>query len=305
MRGSPSLLALILGCHRAIVLGAAQSDDKGGWNEKVNDEGKVVQEMKIEAPSMTEEDQYGYNMPDRYRCDSCKAVVFHLSADLQKKHPKSRRMKQWEYTELFDQTCTHTTFEGYGIKLINGENALSGPGLKQDDTLAPGMGAIQMGGETWGKRLAEICRKIIYEYVGEEELYDKYREAGGIDDSFCSKELRECVIGAKLPPKKPEAEEKAVKKPKAKKEKSAKTKTKTTTAAPPPPASSSGPSPVPPSSTASVGERVDVQSFLRSLAVQHGQTEFDYLVARTPKEWEKLVVSMAGRIFSGGEKAEL
>lgn len=37
------------------------------------------QTLKIEAPSMTEEDQYGYNMPDRYKCDACRAVVFHLN----------------------------------------------------------------------------------------------------------------------------------------------------------------------------------------------------------------------------------
>jgi hypothetical protein len=25
------------------------------------------------------QDQYGYNMPDRYKCDSCRAVVHHLN----------------------------------------------------------------------------------------------------------------------------------------------------------------------------------------------------------------------------------
>jgi hypothetical protein len=42
--------------------------------------------------------------------------------------------------------------------------------------LAPGSGAIQMGGETWSKRLSEACRTIVYESVGEDELYDKYRD---------------------------------------------------------------------------------------------------------------------------------
>merc|ERR550525_1542826 len=82
-------------------------------------------------------------------------------------------MKQWEYTELFDDTCKGA-FEGYGIKLINGENTLSGPGLRQDDQLAPGSGAIQMGGESWSKRLGEICRKIVYEKVGEEDIYERF-----------------------------------------------------------------------------------------------------------------------------------
>merc|ERR1719203_2478601 len=107
-------------------------DAKGGWREKTNSEGKVVQELKIEAPSFTEEDQYGYIMPERYRCDSCRAVMFHLEAGLKKKHPKSRRMKQWEYTELFDDVC-RDSFSGYGVKLLNGENTLSGPGLKHNE----------------------------------------------------------------------------------------------------------------------------------------------------------------------------
>lgn len=80
-------------------------DDKGGWEESVNEEGKKVQTLKIEAPSMTEEDQYGYNMPDRYKCDSCRAIVHHLQEALNKQQPKSRRLKSWEYTDLFEETC--------------------------------------------------------------------------------------------------------------------------------------------------------------------------------------------------------
>merc|ERR1712039_483556 len=122
--------------------------------------GKVVQELKIEAPSFTEEDQYGYIMPERYRCDSCRAVMFHLEEGLKKTHPKSRRLKQWEYTDAFDDICKGG-FDGYGVKLINGENTLSGPGLKKNEAdIAPGSGAIQMGGESWSKRLGEICAKM-------------------------------------------------------------------------------------------------------------------------------------------------
>merc|ERR1719221_1161728 len=116
---------LILALGPVQVIG---KDLGGGWEEKTNEEGKVVQQMKIEAPAFTEEDQYGYVMPDKYRCNSCKAVMFHLDADLRKKHPKSRRMKQWEYTDVMDDTC-RGAFEGYGIRLVDGENTLSGPGL--------------------------------------------------------------------------------------------------------------------------------------------------------------------------------
>merc|ERR1719408_952770 len=177
------LFAVVL-CHtEAKPKGKAASDpNAGGWKEKTNEEGKVVQELKIEAPAMTEEDQYGYKMPDRYKCDSCRAIMFHLDQALKKAHPKSRRMKQWEYTDAFDEAC-RSSFEGYGIKLLNGENTLSGPGLTHAESLSPGSGAIQMGGETWTKRLSEECRSIIYERVGEDELYDKYRDDGGLTES--------------------------------------------------------------------------------------------------------------------------
>eukprot|EP00971_Amphidinium_carterae_P233819 4639648-Amphidinium_carterae.1 len=49
-------------------------DVGAGWEEKKKD-GKVVQELKIEAPAVTEEDQYGYVMPERYRCDACKVSM--------------------------------------------------------------------------------------------------------------------------------------------------------------------------------------------------------------------------------------
>merc|ERR1712178_319542 len=103
----------------------------------------------------------GYNMPDQYRCDSCKAVIFHLNQALQKAQPKNRRLQEWEYQDVFDDTCTPKSFEGYGIKLINGVNTLSGIGLKHNDRLEPGQAAIQMSSDTWSNRLAEICRTLV------------------------------------------------------------------------------------------------------------------------------------------------
>ena len=34
--------------------------------------------MSIQAPQMDEEDQLGPNMPKKYMCNACKAVVWHL-----------------------------------------------------------------------------------------------------------------------------------------------------------------------------------------------------------------------------------
>jgi len=268
--------------------------DTGGWQEKTKEDGKVVQELKIEAPTMTEEDQYGYVMPDRYRCDSCRAVMYHLNEALKKVHPKSRRMKQWEYTDAFDDAC-RDSFEGYGIKLVNGENALSGPGLKQVEDIAPGQGAIQMSSDTWKKRLGEICRKVVYERIGEEELYEKFREEGSISDDVCTTELRDCVLGPKLPPK-TSVDEVREKPDKKKVDRSKTEKKKPKKAADPVPVPT--PAPVRVGALAAVEGRTDVQTFLRSLAVRHGLTSDEYVGNRTEREWEKLIMAMAGRIFN-------
>merc|ERR1719311_1700865 len=118
----------------------------GEWESGVNENGQKVQSLKIQAPTMTEEDQYGYTMPEQYRCDSCKVVVYHLEEALKAKELKSRRLSEWEVQELFDETCS-TAFKGYGISHVNGESKLSGPSIKRDNVEA-GAGTIQMGGET-------------------------------------------------------------------------------------------------------------------------------------------------------------
>merc|ERR1712080_727887 len=110
-------------------------------------------------------------------------------------------------------------FTGYGVALVDGQNVLSGPALKRDN-LQPGMGAIQMGGETWEKRLGEICRKFVYAKIGEDELYDHFRAKGEVSSDLCFSETRDCQVGPKAPHKTENA--KAAKAKKEKKEKQSK-----------------------------------------------------------------------------------
>merc|ERR1712046_131213 len=267
--------------------------------------GRMVQQMKIEAPAMTEEDQYGYNMPDKYRCDSCKAVVFHLNAALQKRQPKSRRLHEWEYNEVFEETC-QDAFEGYGIKLVNGENALSGPGLKQPDNLAPGGAMIQMGGEGWKKRLSEICRKLIYDKAGEDELYDTFKSKGEIPESMCWKEMGQCSVGPKAPKSKKEATEKKPEKktpeksgsrnnPKKAEEKDiSKEQMKIQVNAD----ATVKPVAEPDNNQSIAGDRMNLEAFMRSMAMHDALGTDDFSRSRSRQEWEKVIVAMAGKIYS-------
>merc|ERR1712187_809615 len=178
-------MAISCGLFVVLALGTVAAQ------QQVQEKGKMVQQMKIEAPAMTEEDQYGYNMPDQYKCDACKAVMYHLNGALEARQPKSRRLQEWEFQDLFDETCANG-FQGYGVKLIDGKNVLSGPGLKHEEKLQPGMGAIQMGGEKWEKRMGEICRKLVYETIGEDELYEHFRTTGVLAESLCHESTRSC-----------------------------------------------------------------------------------------------------------------
>jgi hypothetical protein len=240
-----------------------QAAPASNWENGVNEKGQPVQSLKIQAPSMTEEDQYGYTMPAQYRCDSCKAVVYHLEAALKQKELKTRRLKEWELEELFDETCK-TGFAGYGISHVNGESVLSGPALRRDN-LEPGMGAIQMGGETWEKRLGEVCRKFVYDKIGEDELYEHFRKYGAVSEDLCFQKTRDCkrVQLGPEPPSKVSAMPST--------EKKIKKSTK---------------------SSSNVG----LNDFMAKLATKHGFAESEYTRKRSFREWEELLLEAAGRI---------
>jgi hypothetical protein len=265
----------------------------GKMEVKRNEEGRLVQQMQIEAPNLSEEDQYGYVMPDVYRCDSCKAVVFHLNQALEKRQMKNRRMHGWEYVELFEETC-NSAFEGYGVKLINGKNTLSGPGLKQPDSPAPGGAFIQMGGQGWTNRLSEMCRTIVYDKVGEEDLYERFHSEGKIPESICHQETRQCSsVTSKSATRKSSKKKKvqtrasgAIAKSKDKSSVDVKYDGATSLATG---ANKTGQEKV---------DAIDAKSFLESVALEDGLDVHTYSSKRSRQEWEKLLVSMAGKIFS-------
>jgi len=303
--------------------------------DPVKDGGKVVQEMKIEAPMMTEEDQHGYNMPRQYLCDACRAVVAHVNRTLVHRQPPSRRLKQWEYTEIFDEVCAND-FEGYGIKLVGGVNVLSGPMLKEkeEEQLKAGGAQIHMGGDNWKKRMGEICRKVVYDKVGEEELYELFRKNGELTEDVCFSVTRDCHLW-------PDAAKKKKKEAAAAGSSAAssagKKKAAAAAAAPAEKSSSEGKKNTflsekeddvdaskkvkakaaaadaleklrtkksKKAEKSSDAAPVDITYFLAELAVQHGLPPKEYTKNRSPKEWERTIVALAGKIFGNTAKAK-
>merc|ERR1711924_352417 len=93
--------------------------------------------------------------------------------------------------------CKHS-FKDYGIKFEDGKNVLSGPALTQAHTGAgppPGMGVIQMGSESWERRLGKICRQLVFDEIGEGFLYEQFRD-GKLTDELCRPAARACQTPA-------------------------------------------------------------------------------------------------------------
>jgi len=267
-------------------LGPLFAQASGPTETRVNEKGQKVQSMKIEAPAMTEEDHYGPNMPEPYRCDSCKAVLYHLEETLRSRQPKSRRLHEWEYVEIFDETCKHG-FKGYGVKKVGDHNVLSGPGLKHEDSLEPGMGAIQMGGDKWEQRMAEICRKIVYEKIGEEELYEQFRKEGTLSPSLCLTTTRDCQV-QKAKPKTDVKSKRKKAVPNGKKiEKTSKHDVKERVEA-----EDDRQQP------AVESTMLDAYAFLKEYASDQNLPMDTFTKKRSRKEWEKLMLQMAGQLYA-------
>jgi hypothetical protein len=212
----------------AITAVLAQDDDddevdSAGWKKTTNEKGQRVQQMQVMAPSLSEQDQKDARLPEQYRCDACMAVSFQISEKFAKS--KKKTMKSWDVMEVLDDTCKEQAFPGYGVKLVDGENALSGPGIERDESLQPGGASIQMGGESWSRRLASECKEIVYDLVGEDEVYQMYKgkdfgkklckEAGYCSDKASEGKKKEKKKEKKAD-KKPEKTEKKAEKKEAK-----------------------------------------------------------------------------------------
>merc|ERR1712025_1389586 len=71
---------------------------------------------------------------------------------------------------------------------------------------------IQMGGQGWSNRLSEMCRTIVYDKVGEDELYERFYSDHKIDESMCSMEIGQCSgAGSQSQKVKPEKKKSKVK----------------------------------------------------------------------------------------------
>jgi hypothetical protein len=144
------------------------------------------------------------------------------------------------------------------------------------------MGAIQMGGETWEKRLGEICRKFVYDKVGEDELYEHFRKHREISDDLCFQKTRDCkrVQHGPEPLLKNDVKEESHLDKKENSQKKRKPVSKD-------------------------AAEIEIGSFMAKLAVKHGVSKADYAKKRTAQEWEKLLLEVADRVRASSDVVEV
>lgn len=263
-------------------------------------EGVSAESMTISSPSQTEEDLHGYNMPKQYRCDSCKAIVYHTNEELQRRASGRRTLKEWEYEDIFDEVCKSPAYQEYGVEDIDGQTVLSGPGLpfnKKDMSKVQGLGSVKMKGGKWRRRLEEFCKTMINDVVGASNLYQMYHEDGKLfDDEICYRDTRDCEteetkrVLAEMDAKK--ANE-AAKRSKSTKEKKGKNAEKAL------PKVNSGLNKAHEAQTQAAGQngQLGIEVFLQRLASKHGLAADQYTKARTQQAWQKMVMDVAGRVL--------
>lgn len=266
--------------------------------------------LTVSSPTQTDEDLRGHNMPEQYHCDSCKAVIFHLNADLKRKVPGRRTLKEWEYTDIFDEVCKSDDFREYGLEDFSGVNVLTGPGLPQNKKPpVNGLGSVKMKGGKWKPRLEEFCTNMINEVVGAKTLYQYYHEDGQLfADEICYRDTRDCETPetrqalAEMDEKSGMKRVKQVKKAKKQKEKMPKMPAKLKEMK-----LNSGINKAYKAQQAAATEKkqaqedsldIDVEAFLQRLAKKHGAAEDAYTASRTKEAWQKTFLEVAGKLFA-------
>ncbi|GFU26981.1 marginal zone B- and B1-cell-specific protein [Nephila pilipes] len=125
--------------------------------------------ISLPIPQLSDEETESNHMPHHLKCDACLAVAYQIEKAFSKEKKKKTTLKEYDVLEIVENICTKG-FENYGLKLVEGVNRLSGPGLETERV----MGMTQMGGR-WPTRLQEMCHYYMGE-AGELEMYNAFLE---------------------------------------------------------------------------------------------------------------------------------
>merc|ERR1711953_593019 len=136
----------------------------------------------------------------------------------------------------------------------------------------------------------EMCRKTVYESIGEEKVYEHFRAKGNLPPSLCDEATRMCKTGAQ--------EQHRHKNPKKTKQSKSNGKhlnqdmnAKTKAQASEEPGQTE--------KSSNEGEALDLVSFFTQIAKDHRVPTSAYTQQRSRTEWERTMLQIAGRLYSG------
>jgi len=127
------------------------------------------------------QESFSKAIPPAHRCNTCKAIIFQLNDRF--RQLGRRKLKTWEIEEVYSRVCEakDSLWQNYGARDIDGEPALTGPGLL-DPKPEKGKMVVTSRGGPWADRLQMACLQMVDE-LGEEELYTLYTRGGTYEGS--------------------------------------------------------------------------------------------------------------------------
>ena len=129
--------------------------------------------LRFKPAQFDPEEQHSTFMPDHFRCDSCRAVAHQLYTTYRRYNDRHAYLKLRVPTSdlitLVETACSSKTYDEYGVKSVEGDVRLQGPGIE-----FPGAGVIA-GGSHWPSRLSKICQQVFEDY-DEDEIYALFKD---------------------------------------------------------------------------------------------------------------------------------
>merc|ERR1711935_32755 len=155
----------------------------------------------FKTPDLDQEETDSAVLPKHMHCDACRAITVQMAMQLPavlanpgnmyKNKKGVKKAKESAVLEALDKICygdkkkPDAGLAGYGVKVLNGKNVLSGQGLPAADE--PG---ILMGGSKWPGRIANKCGEMRGEF-DEDEIWKTFESGGDLFKTYCEEDCTE------------------------------------------------------------------------------------------------------------------
>ncbi|CAG5097590.1 Oidioi.mRNA.OKI2018_I69.XSR.g15141.t1.cds [Oikopleura dioica] len=135
--------------------------------------------INFQQPALDSEEAAENFMPARHQCDACRIVTMVLRQKLQEKvdlYPSikagKKLLRESDVVDLVEGVCeSEKSFEGAGVKVINGVERLAANGFETAEI--PG---VTQGGMSWPRRFKNYCFQIIEEQDSEWQIYNLFNK---------------------------------------------------------------------------------------------------------------------------------